>query len=229
MRSLRNPGFESRTTRHVGNQRRSGNLRSRTEHYGSALGTFGAAPYRRVNATSASTASALPIYARRRDEQITVHPQIGRHPAHPGRSAGVHLRRPHHRPERHLPRGQVPARLRRHPGRHGRGNHACRRPGRAHRPPRRPGGDPRLARHLGHRRPGRRGRRPPARPHRPDPLGHHPGRRIARRSGRRHDRCRPPRTARPARPWPGRYRLSPGRTRAVKWRGPGGGHGPRRW
>jgi hypothetical protein len=30
--------------------------------YGSAFGTAGAAPYRRVNATSASTASAAPIY-----------------------------------------------------------------------------------------------------------------------------------------------------------------------
>jgi hypothetical protein len=34
----------------------------RASSYGSALGTAGAAPYRRVNATSASAASAAPIY-----------------------------------------------------------------------------------------------------------------------------------------------------------------------
>jgi hypothetical protein len=37
------------------------------------------------------------------------------------------------------------------------------------------------------------------RPHRPDSLVHRPDRRIAHRSGRRHARCRPPRTASPAR------------------------------
>jgi hypothetical protein len=35
MRSLRNPGGESRTTQHTGSQRRSGRLRSRAEPYGS--------------------------------------------------------------------------------------------------------------------------------------------------------------------------------------------------
>ena len=65
---------------------------------------------------------------------------------------------------------------------------------------------------LGRSRSVRRGRAH-HRPYRPDSLGHHPGRRTAHRSGRRHARCCSPQTARPAPPWPGRYPLSPGRTR----------------
>jgi len=75
---------------------------------------------------------------------------------------------------------------------------------------------------LGRSRGVRRGRAY-HRPHRPDSLGHRPGRCIAHRSGRRHARCRPPRTARPARPLPVHSHHRPARS---LWLLPAGGAQP---